>query len=61
MAIRVVLYAAEPFFLSGGNDFCVAHQACRAVVVEDGQSQDVHEQGLIREKHFRACVPRRFH
>ena len=38
----VVLLAREPFFLRGGDDLAVADQAGGGVVIERGQTQDVH-------------------
>ena len=38
----IMLFAREAFFLSGGHDFAVADQRCRAVVVEGGDAKKIH-------------------
>jgi hypothetical protein len=37
----IVFLAGKAFFLRGGDDFAVSHQAGRAVMVERGNPQDV--------------------
>src|SRR5688572_954039 len=38
----IALHAREALLLHGGDDFAVAHEARRTVVVEGGNPQDVH-------------------
>ena len=46
--IRIVLFAREPFLLCGGDDFSIAHETCRAIVIKSGQAQNVHDSDSIR-------------
>jgi hypothetical protein len=37
-----VLFPGEPFFLSGGDYFAIAHKAGRGVMVESGNTENIH-------------------
>ena len=58
---RVVLFACESFFLGRCNDFSFAHQACRAVVIKSGQTEDIRERILFTRETAAIWVARRSH
>ena len=43
-----MLLAGEPFFLRGGKDLPIAHQARGAVVIEGREAEDVHARHITK-------------
>ena len=46
---RIMLFARESFLLRRCYDFSVAHQACRAVMIKSGETEDIHKRRLVRK------------